>query len=406
MPIPSRAQIAATLAPIGGTNTITGTAMAPRTTLMLRSCVLAAIASASVFAACRSEGDAMGKTNIEWATDVWNPIRGCSRVSEGCRNCYAERMAIRQASPGIDSEEARDGQYKGKPSAYHGLVKSTPAGPRWTGEVRLVEELLVKPLRLRSPRRIFVNSMSDLFHEKVSNEAIAAIFGVMIFANQHVFQILTKRAARMCDWFAWLLHASPSIMPELRGETQRATCWKAMERFGVEWDGRWCGSQWPLPHVWLGVSVEDQATADERIPLLLETPAAVRWVSYEPALGPVTFSQAEQLDWIVVGGESGPGARPFYVSWARSVLRQCRAAGVPAFVKQLGANVIDRNDNFGFDGWDETTWPYRVEHRVEHDIHGYREEYQGADCRIRLIDRKGGDPAEWPADLRVREFPT
>ena len=229
------------------------------------------------------------KTGIEWTDKTWNPVRGCSMVSEGCRNCYAMRFAHRW------------------PKLYGGLTDSTQ---RWTGDVRLVPEMLDAPLHWRKPRRIFVNSMSDLFHEAVPSQFIADCFGVMEKAKQHTFQILTKR-------------------PERLEEVMRLFC------YGV-----------PLPNVWLGVSVEDQATADERIPLLLETPAAVRFVSYEPALGPVDFEtwlnygrlgeKWDSINWLIAGGESGPHARPAHPDWFRSVRDQCLAAQVPFFFKQWG----------------------------------------------------------------------
>lgn len=304
------------------------------------------------------------QTGIEWTDATWNPIRGCSRVSAGCMHCYAERQAIRQIKSG-----------------YAGLIQRTSHGPAWTGEVRLVPELLDAPLRWRSPRRVFVNSMSDLFHEKVSDAAIERILTVTIHAKAHTFQILTKRPERM------------------RSVMQR---WADM-------NGR------PQPNLWLGVSVEDQATADERIPLLLETPAAVRFVSYEPALGPVDFDPlwlraspssafqsgrvtpempawtrigAYALDWVIVGGESGPKARPCDVAWIRTAVEQCKAADVACFVKQLGArpmHSLRACDGFTDDG-----------QRTYADL---------PPAQMELADRKGGDPAEWPADLRVREMP-
>ena len=207
----------------------------------------------------------MGDTNIQWTDAVWNCVRGCSRVSRGCGDstgggCYAERQAIRFA-------------YKGGP--YKGLVKSTSHGPRWTGKVQLVESMLDLPLRWRKPRRIFVNSMSDLFHENLSDEAIFRVFMVMQAAKRHTFQVLTKRPERMRD-FARKWKSGDLPMPTFGdGDNPRPD--------QQEWT-------WPLPNVWLGVSVEDQATADARIPVLLNTPAAVRFVSYEPALGAVDFS--------------------------------------------------------------------------------------------------------------------
>lgn len=268
-------------------------------------------------------------SKIEWTDATWNPVRGCSRVSEGCRHCYAERVAARFSG----AREMQDGgptRVDLGPYPYAGLAVMTPSGPRWTGKVRLVEELLDWPLRRRKPLRIFVNSMSDLFHEGLTDEQITRVFDVMLRSlrtTPHMFQILTKRPQRMLDFCRTIapLH-----------ETQ---------------------------NIWLGVSVEDQATADGRIPLLLQTPAAVRWISAEPLLGPIDFSHdteagilsyltrfdggdppTEKLDWVVVGGESGPGARPMHPGWARSLRNQCQAAGVPFFFKQWGDWLGARQD--------------------------------------------------------------
>lgn len=314
----------------------------------------------------------MGATTIQWTDATWNPVTGCTKVSQGCKHCYAERIFAR------------------------------PYPGRAFTDVRTHEDRLDQPLGWRKPRRVFVNSMSDLFHEDVPDEFIDKVWEIMANAPDHTFQILTKRPARMLAWTG-----------------------------GVD-AGKWPMwlLPWPLPNVWLGVSVEDQATADERIPFLLKTPAAVRFVSYEPALGPVDFDcypvsgcptnwldSEPGLDWVIVGGESGPKARPFDVQWARDTIAQCRAAGVPCFVKQLGANIRDRNDA-GFAAEEETwaegpdagkptnprAWPTPYG-EVEHDVNGYREEYQGAPVRVRIRDRAGGDPSEWPEDLRVREWP-
>jgi len=244
---------------------------------------------------------------IEWTDATWNPVRGCSLVSAGCTNCYAMRDAHRFSGPG---------------TPYDGLTKLTEHGPVWTGEIRLVPELLDQPLRWEKPRRIFVNSMSDLFHPEVPSEFIAAVFHRMAMAKQHIFQVLTKRPERMFQWCT------------------------GKYSFGL---GR-TGEPVTLTNVWLGVSVEDQATADERIPILLQTPAAVRWVSAEPLLEPIDLfqvlpffplampksKQPPSLDWVVVGGESGPGARPMHPAWVRSIRDQCLAARVPFFFKQWG----------------------------------------------------------------------
>jgi protein gp37 len=292
---------------------------------------------------------------MEWTEKTWNPIRGCSRVSDGCVNCYAEEIAARFSGPG-------------KP--YEGLAKRINHDARWTGKVRFIEERLDAPLHWKKPSRIFVNSMSDLFHEKVKDEWIDRIFAVMATACQHTFQVLTKRPARMADYAQALVDGRRGLPPVWdEGEQRERHC------AGLP------------PNVWLGVSVEDQATADERIPLLLETPAAVRWVSYEPALGPVDFSSwlGGGLDWIVVGGESGPGARRFDLAWARQTIAQCRAAGVSVFVKQMGSRPIVRRHPVPRDAWEPVT---------------------GQNGQpIRLTNTKGGDMAEWPTALRVREYP-
>ena len=286
-------------------------------------------------------------SKIEWTDETWNPIRGCTRVSEGCRNCYAERQAIRMANRG---------------GPYEGLVVISNGHPKWTGELRFVESKLLEPLRWKKPRMIFVNSMSDLFHPAVGRLDLAKIIAVMLIADWHVFQVLTKRPERMRDCLS-----DENFRQEITDATAvmlsdgRITKVQANDVIEAVY-------AWPPPHIWWGVSVEDQKTADERILLLLETLAAVRWVSYEPALGPVLFDNGETswlscrfnddyresndgyccdafaergvhfrgVDWVVCGGESGPGARPMYPDWARSLRDQCAAAGVPFFFKQWG----------------------------------------------------------------------
>lgn len=273
------------------------------------------------------------KSKIEWCDASWNPIRGCSRVSEGCRHCYAERVAAR---------------FSGLGQPYEGLAVMTPSGARWTGEVRLVEEHLEDPLRWKRPRRIFVNSMSDLFHESVPDEWIDRICAVMALAPQHIFQVLTKRPERMRDYMARgrdriVSHMKSKAAAGVNGwadwtpRVARHKCW--IEKFDEH-------VGFPLPNVWLGVSVEDQKSADERIPLLLQTPAAVRWLSCEPLLGSIDLnsnairvdadSYAGQVHWVVVGGESGAGARPMNPEWARALRDECVAAGIPFFFKQWG----------------------------------------------------------------------
>jgi len=321
------------------------------------------------------------RSRIQWTNATWNPVRGCSRVSAGCMNCYAERQAIRQIKTG-----------------YAGLIQRTSHGPAWTGEVRFMDELLDQPLRWREPRRVFVNSMSDLFHEHINVEDLATVFAYMGRAHWHTFQVLTKRPEQM---LALLTSEDFIDVYESVGHVAQHDAEQILARrgdFSVHErrrdDIRARNFSLPLPNVHLGVSVENQETADERIPLLLQTPAAVRFVSYEPALGPVDFACITMqrggmvvpafagLHWVIVGGESGPGARECFLDWIRRAVEQCRAAGVPCFVKQIGANVT-----LSADEMERMTGVRTLPHRWN------------------LRDRKGGDPAEWPEDLRAREFP-
>lgn len=273
---------------------------------------------------------------IAWTDETWNPVRGCSRVSDGCRNCYAETMAARFCGAG---------------QPYEGTIN--PETKRWNGTVRLVPEKLTVPLLWSRPRMVFVNSMSDLFHEDVPDEFIDQVFAVMALAQQHTFEVLTKRPERMLEYFQNI------------GGTSRKD-WVAMQMCRIKCSSAIQQFDWPLNNVWLGVTVENQEAADERIPLLLQTPAAVRWVSIEPLLGPVDLSYAfgtgkgscpmhlagvapeglrpkgeHHLHWVVVGGESGTNARPLHPDWARSLRDQCYAAGVPFLFKQWGEFAPD-----------------------------------------------------------------
>lgn len=240
-------------------------------------------------------------TKIEWTDCTWNPTTGCTKISSGCKNCYAARMANR---------------LRGR----FGYPADDPF------RVTLRPDRLELPFKWRNPRRVFVDSMGDLFHEAVPFDFIAAVFGVMAANPQHTFQILTKRPNRMLEWYSW-------ISPEMDLLNQIA--------------------EWPIfPNVWLGVTAENQKAADERIPTLLQCPAAVRFVSAEPLLGPLNlrrffldddgldleggWPQFAGLDWVIVGGETGPGARPMNPDWARQIRDQCKEVGVPFFFKKMG----------------------------------------------------------------------
>lgn len=285
------------------------------------------------------------RSKIEWTSAddgtpgaTWNAVRGCSRVSPGCGGpnhqggCYAEKIAAR---------------FSGLGQPFEGYAIRTKHGGAWTGKVGAApDDVLMQPLRWKRPRRIFVNSMSDLFHEDMPEEAIDRVFAVMALAPHHIFQVLTKRSSRMRDYCGGLGTAPGRVffqaMQMTRGEPPMSS--EVGRRIRA----------WPLKNVWLGVSVEDPNRAEERIPDLLETPAAVRFLSCEPLLGPVRLDgwlrnkpSRTLLDWIIAGGESGPRARPSHPDWFRALRDQCRNAGVPFFFKQWG-NWID-HDQAGVD---------------------------------------------------------
>ena len=311
-------------------------------------------------------------TAIEWCDETWNPVTGCTKVSPGCAHCYAETFAERfRGVPGHPFEQGFD--------------------------LKLWPERLTKPLSWKKPRKVFVNSMSDLFHEDVPFEFIDRVFAVMALTPQHTYQVLTKRPERMREYLTGRDGLNKAARQRIHGAVHGfiTSGWSTFEM------------PWPLPNVWLGTSVELQHWLDIRVPELLATPAAVRFLSCEPLLGPLNFRiQAserdewvdalrgewygeavpdslgdnppvlgERIDWVIVGGESGPKAREFDIEWARSVVDQCAGAGVPVFVKQLGRRPVERGT------------PYCEGERIE------------------LVNRKGGDPDEWPEDLRVREMP-
>lgn len=297
-------------------------------------------------------------TKIEWTEKTWNPIVGCSIVSPGCTNCYAMRMAARlEAMAEAENARRTDPHHGGKTfdsplSHYLGTTQPSKAGPVWTGKVALApDRVICEPLRRRKPTMWFVNSMGDLFHEVVPDEWIDQVFAVMALCPQHTFQVLTKRAVRMRKYVG-----------DGHGPRPIHVDAHAVRMSGRALDGREGVVHWPLPNVWLGVSAERQQEADERIPDLLATPAAVRFVSCEPLLAPVDLrpcwlhrmticgdcpsaadgseidcpSADNSLDWVICGGESGRGARPMHPDWARSLRDQCASAGVPFFFKQVG----------------------------------------------------------------------
>lgn len=258
-------------------------------------------------------------TKIEWTHGLngrvgrtWNPVAGCTVISPGCTNCYAMRMAARinKMTPG---------------SHYEGLTKIVNGNPVWTGKIaKSPDHIFNAPLGWKKPSLVFVNSMSDLFHDDMPDEWISRVFDIIEKTPQHIYQILTKRADNMR--------------------------WYFQNRFAGE-----------IPeNAWLGVSVENQALADRRIPLLLDTPAAVRFISAEPLLGPLDLEPyllqpskwgggwlnnypyrypKQPLSWVVIGGESGPGRRQVDLAWMRSIRDQCKAAGVPLFVKQIDKKI-------------------------------------------------------------------
>lgn len=255
-------------------------------------------------------------THIEWTDATWNPVTGCTRVSPGCVNCYIDWAPPFRVEGRHFTD--RDG------NRSHAIGATTG--------VRLHPDRLDWPLRKRSWRgkRVFVCSLADLFHDDVPDEYIARVFAVMALTPEVTYQVLTKRPARMRALLA--------------SGTFAGMVWRDVD-----------DPSWPLPNVWMGVTVEDQERADQRIPILLDTPAAVRWLSCEPLLGPVDLdatgmgvtgtsgpeSRPSAVDWVVAGGESGPGARPMHPDWARSLRDQCRDAGVPFLFKQWGDLVTE-----------------------------------------------------------------
>ncbi len=323
------------------------------------------------------------KTGIQWTDRTWNPVVGCTKVSQGCKNCYAKSL--------------HDLRHKAYQS---GKLQNIPQYAQPFETVQVIESRLPDPLGWRKPSRVFVNSVSDLFHEDVPDVVVAEVFAVMGLASWHTFQVLTKRPERMLyllksrSFRELVLGSSQGWAYIAWDAAQRARQFDPQNRLTTDWAAQDHGSL-PLRNVWLGVSVENQEAANERIPLLVQTPAAVRFLSCEPLLGPIDFDECGSrgpedgdpfrfsalagtdavepripgIDWVIVGGESGKNGRPFHLHWAREIIAQCGFSGAAPFVKQLGRRPIE-------------------------DAHA-----------LPLNDAHGGDWSEWPADLRVREFP-
>lgn len=330
-------------------------------------------------------------TGIQWTNETWNPLAGCSKKSAGCQNCYAIPMAARLGAMAIALED--DGKNSGRLAHYKGLTKKTNGRTEWTGQVNFIPEALQIPIGWKKPRKIFVNSMSDLFHESVPFDVVDQIFAVMALTPHHVYQILTKRPDRMLEYMA-TEHRLGSVLLSGRGNDNIPGGMYSLS------------ANWPLPNVWLGTTVENQKAADDRIPLLLQTPAALRFLSCEPLLEAIDFMDASivfiesligqglwdserygswedfsvlsELGWVICGGESGHGARDCDIDWLHSIVAQCKDEKTPVFVKQLGAK------------------PYQSGGVL------------GGRCSLNSVeisDRKGAIVSEWPEYLQIQEFP-
>lgn len=395
----------------------------------------------------------MGDTSIQWTDRTVNPIRArnkatgaighfCEKVSPGCSHCYASTW----------NERVRPITQKNGDGMLIGTGLTFDVRSRDQIEFFLDDAKLNEVLKRKQPTKWFWSDMTDMFGEWVPDEWIDRCFAVMALTPHHTHQVLTKRADRMRRYIAGLSQREASGMPL---SPQTVLISEAF-RLGVNPSAAFVVaglSKWPLPNVWLGVSAEDQQRANERIPQLIRTPAAVRFVSCEPLLEKVLLDDGEfswlsctskltedeyeamtpeqrrhidevagsccmsfndgrghfhGVDWVIVGGESGLGARPMDLAWARSIVQQCKAAGVACFVKQLGADARGLCDWPHHDecpprqidqhGCDESVGhpPFSLQHAVDDAFWP---------CRLKTKDRKGGDPSEWPSDLNVRQFP-
>ncbi|MFF8250119.1 DUF5131 family protein [Streptomyces griseus] len=299
-------------------------------------------------------------TGIQWTEQTWNPTTGCDRISPGCDNCYALTMAKR---------------LKGMGSAkYQNDGNPVTSGPGFG--ITTHPDTLTEPLRWKKPRKVFVNSMSDLFHARVPRDFLAQVFAVMAATPQHTYQILTKRPDRAARILTDLCTCGTGHPP---GEHFRSSMeWAATPHSptyvpGLE-HGIYHRTGWPLPNVWIGTSIESHEYT-RRADALRKTPAAIRFISAEPLLGPLHDLKLHGIDWLIIGGESGPGARPFRPAWAAELVDRARQDNTAPFVKQFGT-------------------------------HWARDWSIGGSTVFSLGDTKGADPAYWPAHLRVREYPT
>ena len=281
-------------------------------------------------------------TSIEWTEQTWNPTTGCDRISPGCDNCYALTMAKRLKGMG-QAKYQNDGHPK-------------TSGPGFA--LTLHPDVLDEPYRWKKPRKVFVNSMSDLFHARVPRDFLARVFAVMASTPQHTYQILTKRPER-----AARILSDTTFAPAIETAMYDADAYATLARGGLK--------TWPLPNVWIGTSIESDDYT-RRADALRNTPAAVRFISAEPLLGPLPSLDLKGIDWLIIGGESGPGARVLEPWWIDDLVYEARQAGAAPFVKQLGS-----------------VWA--------------RDPEQSAAARHG--DTKGGNPDYWPSRLRVREYP-
>jgi len=363
-------------------------------------------------------------SGIQWTDKTWNPVVGCTPVSPGCLNCYAASMAVRLEGMGTRGYEPRveravDGRGEIQDRKAVRIVEKRAGRAVFTGDVRLVPDKLTEPLKWKKPAMVFVNSMSDLFHESVPFDYVDQVMAVIALCPQHTFQALTKRPERMAEYLndITLNNRVGMEMAKISDAADRARI--KHEHPGWFFERPPQRAMPPIRNLWLGTSVENQAAADERIPHLLKCPAAVRFLSVEPLLGEVELvSVADDglnsinaltgnrlvegqcrdgaaVDWVIVGGESGAKARPCNVAWIRSVVQQCKTDGVPVFVKQLGARpciqMKDYTDTVTYERGGGF-WP----------ASGYAKENAWI---TRVKDAKGSNMAEWPEDLRVREWP-